>query len=686
MSKPLFETLIDPDGALLVRELISLCCQIAPMSRWRFLLINLADVSLVIGFAGDDEFHSGGSIYSMDSSRMCSISSHLDMYCPPSKRARISSAYASSYNMFEEEKTTSIDLLPDECLFEILRRLPGGQARSASACVSKRWLMLLGSVRNSERSEVNEPSNEADMVCSNEGMEAESHGYLTRCLEGKKATDTRLAAIAVGTSSRGGLGKLSIRGTNSTRGVTNIGISAIAHGCPSLKVLSLWNVPSVGDEGLVEIAKECHLLEKLDITKCPLVSNKGLVAIAQKSPNLTYLTIESCPNISNEGLQAIARCCPKLQSISIRDCPFVGDQGVASLLSSASSTLMKVKLQALSITDFSLAVIGHYGKAITSLTLSGLRNVSEKGFWVMGNAQGLENLITLSISSCRGTTDVSLEAIGKGCAKLKHMCLTKCCFVSDGGMVAFAKAAGSLESLQLEECNRITQFGILGALSNCRSKFKSLSLVKCLGIRDLPMETSSLSPCDSLRCLSIKSCPGFGNTSFAMVGKLCPKLQYIDLSGFCGINDSGLLPLVEGCVSGLVKVNLSGCSNLTDEVVSAIARLHGGTLEVLNLDGCMKVTDKSLSEVVSNCLVLNDLDVAKCSITDSGIAALAFGDQLNLQILSLSGCSKVSDRSLPSLLKLGRTLVGLNLQHCNSISNSTVELLMENLWKCDILS
>lgn len=143
---------------------------------------------------------------------------------------------------------------------------------------------------------------------------------------------------------------------------------------------------------------------------------------------------------------------------------------------------------------------------------------------------------------------------------------------------------------------------------------------------------------------------------------------------------------MESCDSGLVKVNLSGCSNLTDEVVSAIARLHGGTLEILNLDGCTKVTDKGLFEIANNCLVLNDLDVSKCSITDSGIAALARGGQMNLQILSLSGCSKVSDRSLPNLLKLGSTLVGLNLQHCNSISNSTVELLMENLWRCDILS
>ncbi|XP_059637954.1 EIN3-binding F-box protein 1-like [Cornus florida] len=652
----------------------------------------------LINYSGDDEIYSGGSIYSKDSSLLLSLGSHVDVYCPPRKRSRISGPFVFRENRFEEEKRPSIEVLPDECLFEIFRRLPGGKERSASACVSKRWLMLLSSVRNSEicRSEyvqggtcennVDQSSNDVEMICGDEDKELQSDGYLTRCLEGKKATDIRLAAIAVGTASRGGLGKLSVRGSNSIRGVTNLGLSAIAHGCPSLRVLSLWNVPSIGDEGLAEIAKECHLLEKLDLCQCPSISNKGLMAIAVSCPNLTALTIESCANIGNESLQTIGRCCPKLQAITIKDCPLVGDQGVARVLSSVSSVLTKVKLQALNITDFSLAVIGHCGKAITNIVLNGLQNVSEKGFWVMGNAQGLQTLTSLTITSCRGTTDVSLEAIGKGCPNLKQMCLRKCCFVSDYGLVAFAKAAGSLESLQLEECNRITQSGILGALSNCGSKLKSLSLVKCMGIKDLALETPTLSPCESLRSLSIRSCPGFGSASLAMVGKLCPQLHHIDLSGLYGITDAGLLPLLESCEAGLVKVNLSGCLNLTDEVVLAMVRLHGGTLELLNLDGCRKITDASLVAVAENCLLLDDLDVSNCSITDSGVGALSRGEQLNLHILSLSGCSKVSNKSLPSLKKLGRTLVGLNLQHCNSISSSSVERLVDNLWRCDILS
>ncbi|RVW16799.1 EIN3-binding F-box protein 1 [Vitis vinifera] len=304
----------------------------------------MADFS-IHWLSGDDDFYPGGSFYinPMDSGLLVSIGSCMDVYCPPRKRSRITAPYIFRENNLELEKRPSIDVLPDECLFEILRRLPGGQERSSCARVSKRWLMLLSN------------------------RELGSDGYLTRCLEGKKATDISLAAIAVGTSSRGGLGKLSIRESSSSRGVTNLGLPncpwlPFSKGSFSVECLSCW------DEGLFEI---------------------GLIAIAKNCPNLTALTIESCANIGNESLQAIGSLCPNYNPSLSKTALLLGSRSCWSV-SSATSILSRVKLQSLNITDFSLAVVGHYGKAITSLTLSGLQNVSEKGFWVMGNAMGLQ--------------------------------------------------------------------------------------------------------------------------------------------------------------------------------------------------------------------------------------------------------------------------------------------------------
>lgn len=651
-----------------------------------------------LGFSGEDDFCPGGSMYSnpKESNLFLSLGHHVDVYFPSCKRSRISTCFAFSGERFELKKQASIEVLPDECLFEIFRRLPGGEERSACACVSKRWLTLLSNIcreelcskQTTQHSTPETESTEENIGVKSEAedQEIEGDGYLSRSLEGKKATDIRLAAIAVGTASRGGLGKLFIRGSNSSHGVTNVGLRAIARGCPSLRVLSLWNLPSVGDDGLADIANGCHLLEKLDLSQCPAITDKGLFAIAKNCPNLTDLLIESCSNIGNEGLQAIGRYCTNLKSISIKDCPAVGDQGIAGLVSSVQYVLKKIKLQSLNITDVSVAVIGHYGKAVTDLVLTSLPNVSERGFWVMGNGHGLQKLKCFTVTSCRGVTDTGLEAVGKGCPNLRQFCLRKCAFLSDNGLVSFAKAAGSLESLQLEECHRITQFGFLGSLLDCGAKLKAVALVNCFGIRDLKLDLPLLSPCNSLRSLSIRNCPGFGDSSLAFLGKLCPQLQHVELSGLQRVTDTGFLPVLEGCEVGLVNVNLSGCVNLSDKVVSALTEAHGWTLEVLNLDGCRKITDASLVAISENCFLLSDLDVSKCAITNSGIAALASSNQLNLQVISLSGCSMISDKSVPALVKLGQTLLGLNLQHCNAISGSTVDILVERLWRCDILS
>ncbi|CAI0444354.1 unnamed protein product, partial [Linum tenue] len=108
--------------------------------------------------------------------------------------------------MFEPKKQTSIEVLPDECLFEVFIRLEGKE-RSSCACVSKRWLSLLSSIRREELIHVKV----SEKVISESVEETEGEGYLSRILEGKKATDVRIASVAVGTATRGRLGKLSIR-------------------------------------------------------------------------------------------------------------------------------------------------------------------------------------------------------------------------------------------------------------------------------------------------------------------------------------------------------------------------------------------------------------------------------------------------------------------------------------------
>uniref|UniRef100_A0A7N0ZT70 EIN3-binding F-box protein 1 n=1 Tax=Kalanchoe fedtschenkoi TaxID=63787 RepID=A0A7N0ZT70_KALFE len=647
-------------------------------------------MSKILKRSGNNVFFTGESLYKkpQEESLFLSLGHQVDLYFPTHKKTCVSVPFIFASDNVQQEKQVSIDILPDECIFEIFRRLPADQEKSVCACVSKRWLMLLSTIRRDELCDSASSTIESDKVksadSSNDGsQDTENDGFLSRCLEGKKATDVRLAAIAVGSSGQGGLGKLSIRGSVSASKLSNFGLTAISRGCPSLKSLSLWGVSSIGDAGLIDVAYGCQMLEKLDLSHCPTLTDNALVAIAKGCHRLTDLKIESCPNIGNECLKALGQFCPNLKSISIINCALIQDQGIISLFSAASHVLMKVKLESLNITDMSLAVIGHYGMAVTDLVICGLPNVTEKGFWVMGNGHGLQKLTSLAVTCCPGATDIGIGAVGKGCPNLKQITLRKCAMLSDNGMVTLAKNAGALVSLQIEECHRITQMGLFGTIFSCGGKLKGLTLAKCLGIKDAIVGLPSECPRKSIKSLSIRNCPGFGNASLTILAKLCPQLQNLDFSGCPGITDAGLRPLVESLPAGLVKVNLNGCTNVTDAVISTLAESHGWTLEMINLCGT-KITDASLLLIADGCVLLSELDISNCAVTDFGIAALA--QHLNLQILSVSGCSMLSDRSLSSLVKIGQTLLGLNIQHCNGISCNKVGILTEKLWGCDILA
>ncbi|KAK8913754.1 EIN3-binding F-box protein 1 [Platanthera zijinensis] len=643
----------------------------------------------------------------MDSSCLLCLAPDTDAFYRPLKRLRV----AAPFTIFMEEKaaapvlkkqqpTRSIDDLPEECLFEILRRLSRSQDRSIASCVSKQWLMLLSSIRASKA--VDYPLNKGtDMLKSlrkplpdlNEAItsdsesdsDAENDGFLTRCLEGDEATDTRLAAIAISTAGHGGLGKMKIRGGHSLCKVTDIGLSAIGKLCPFLHTLSLWNIPLVGDAGLSAIADGCAMLACLDLYECPLITDKVLIEIAQKCPNLSSLTLDSCSRISNDGLQAIGGHCQNLVSVSVKDCPLVGDRGISGLVAHLPS-LARIKIQNLNINDVSLAVIGHYGKAVTDISLTGLEKISERGFWIMANALNLVNLTSCTISCCPGITDLSLEAISKCCPRLKHLRLQSASNFTDTGLKYFALASRMLESLHLENCNRITLHGVVDGLLSCSTSFKNLALVRCLGIRDIAHYRNEFPTCLSLRSLTIRDCPGFTDCSLAWVGEIFPNLRQIDLRGLFSITDAGFLPLVRSSESRLAKMNLTGCINISDLSISALVKTHGRSLKLLNLDGCKKITDKSLFAIVSSCLVLQDLDVSRCAVTDIGVAALSSAERLNLRVLSLAGCHGVTKRSLQLLGNMKGSLEGLNLQQCKLFNPHGIGLLEEKLWWCDILS
>lgn len=99
-------------------------------------------------------------------------------------------------------------------------------------------------------------------------------------------------------------------------GVTDVGISAIAGGCPDLEILNTSYCTSITDKALISLSK-CSKLKTLEIRGCILVTSIGLAAIAMNCRQLTRLDIKKCYDIDDSGMIPLAHFSKTLRQVGL---------------------------------------------------------------------------------------------------------------------------------------------------------------------------------------------------------------------------------------------------------------------------------------------------------------------------------------------------------------------------------
>jgi EIN3-binding F-box protein len=624
----------------------------------------------------------------------------------------------------EVDQVDLINALPDECLQEIFGFLPRVQDRLAAASVSMRWLMLQSRMHRSDFKtespakcngasspkgtyavptkpstekvfEEEDGSASVDEVqyCGNEmdvDMDEQPRvqrqpqwalGELSRKFEGRKATDVKLALVAIGELARGGLGTLKVIGGSARfgKGVTDSGLIAIGNCCAALRSLTLWDCENITDVGLAAIGKGCRLLEKLDIMKCPRVGDQGLEAVAKGCPLLSMVNIDSCANVGNASLEAFGRSSAALSSFSVSNCPQVGCAGIGSITLGCIK-LKKLKVEKIRLSNEGLVAIGENCKSVSRMKLANLSWCSEEGFLGFCRGAGLKQLKSLIITCCPGVTDVSLELVGKACQGLKLCVLSQCQSITDTGLQAFMSCCVCLDSLQLERCHAITNAGLMTALALGKGNLRNLSLSKCDGLCN--GEKRAPLTCLSLNTLNVTECKSVGLEPIVTMGLCCPSLENLDLSQLTDLSDEGIVSVLEGCGKHLVSLNLTKCTDITDVALAAIAS-HCGELERLTLDGCYQVGDNGLQLLAADCTSLKEVDLSGTSITDAGLRALVSARGLWLRSLTLTGCVNLTDESLSLIEDCCPSLGALNLRNCPLLTKEGLNTLEAQLWSCD---
>eukprot|EP00898_Chlorokybus_atmophyticus_P006993 jgi/Chlat1/7295/Chrsp58S06928 len=185
--------------------------------------------------------------------------------------------------------------------------------------------------------------------------------------------------------------------------------------------------------------------------------------------------------------------------------------------------------------------------------------------------------------------------------------------------------------------------------------------------------------CKSLEVLDI----GLHDAGLIAVGEYCNVLQYIDFSFCTGIGNDGVAGLADGCC---LIYGLTGCTNVTDDGWKHLGNLILAT--TLKLDRNPHLGHQALLAIAQGCNSLSTLSLDECTSVDGASLEAFSTDRLfstryasvepvprglqqcelagleALEVLSLSGCTNVTDYTLRSIGTHCRGLQSMSLSGC----------------------
>ena len=124
------------------------------------------------------------------------------------------------------------------------------------------------------------------------------------------------------------------------------------------------------------------------------------------------------------------------------------------------------------------------------------------------------------------------------------------------------------------------------------------------------------------RLVNLSGCRQVSDVGITAVARQCPHLGSMDCSGTYeemmeNVTDDAVVVLAEGCRQ-LRSVNFAYCMRLTDTSVVSLAE-QCRHLASVNFEGCEQLTDKSVISLSEQCLHLTSVRFAGCrKLTEAG--------------------------------------------------------------------
>ena len=282
------------------------------------------------------------------------------------------------------------------------------------------------------------------------------------CQNGNNILDSTVAEVA---QKFPGLQSLAI----TYSGITDVGVIAVANGCPNLKSINFWSCEKITDASVCEVVKKCRHLQSLLLGACKRITDTSVIEIARGCPHLQKLSLTGCRSITDDVMVEIARGCPHLKSLDVRNSYDITDITVLAIAHNCPC-LQKLNVGNCksyeSITDESVIEIARCCPHLQSLKLGQCKYINNTSIMEVGRR--CPHLRELDVGCCKNIGDASIIEIARGCPHLERLELYQCHRITNASIIAVAKGCPELQLLQLFSCDKITDQSVASVVKGCQ--------------------------------------------------------------------------------------------------------------------------------------------------------------------------------------------------------------------------
>ena len=324
---------------------------------------------------------------------------------------------------------------------------------------------------------------------------------------------------------------------------------------------------------IVNYYSRSQQIQNVDLKQCDWITDIGLHALAIGCPELRTINLRDCSKITTEGLAALLLGCPQLSSIDMKGCNNITEGKLISLafefpkfraisvITDFSWSELKLKvipvfdtksdhldLSNCSITNGGLESLIKVFPTISSLNLQGCSKISDEA--LINLARKAPNLLSISLRNCKGITDRSLSILAQECLNLRYFNIGVPIKVTNAGLTALHQLFPHLHINGIKDS--------LWKEINCK-----LQIAFKENFEGFPCIDFSLSTMTDQELLLL-----INTFEFHSLVEKCNQFA-VNFKGSTSVTDGGIYSLLSEC-SQVSVVNVSNCPKITNHVFSFV--------------------------------------------------------------------------------------------------------------------